>query len=173
MQILYGPDFNINLPTAVTIGKFDGLHIGHLRVINRLLKYSKELNLRSVIYTFKVNPKLVLKRENFIPLMTNEEKSEKIALLGVDYLIYEDFNMGFADMLPEEFVKEVLVKKLNTKLVIMGANSTFGKDKIGNVELMKSFGKKYGFTVKVVELMKENGEVISSTRIRAKDCIGI
>ena len=95
MQILYGPDFNINCETVVTIGKFDGLHSGHLRVIDKLLEVSKEFGLSSVIYTFNLNPRLVLNNDRFVPLMSNKEKSDKIASLGVDYLIYEDFNMEF------------------------------------------------------------------------------
>lgn len=168
MQILYGTEFNINVPTAVTIGKFDGLHRGHLKVIDRLIEVSEELGVNSVVYTFNANPKLVLGYENFVPLMSNNEKNEEIALLGVEYLVYEDFNIEFANMLPEEFVRKVLVERLNAKVVIMGENSTFGKDRMGNVDLMKRFGKKYGFKVEVVELMREDGEVISSTRIREK-----
>ena len=166
MQILYGPDFNINVPTVVTIGKFDGLHSGHLKVIRKLLDVSREYGLSSVVYTFNINPKLVLKKDIFVPLMTNEEKSKEIALLGVDYLVYEDFNIEFADMLPEEFVKNILLDKLNARVIIMGENSTFGKDGKGNVKLMKRLGDKYGFKVEVVELLKERGEVISSTRLR-------
>ena len=168
MQILYGPDFNINCETVVTIGKFDGLHSGHLRVIDKLLEISKKLGLSSVIYTFNLNPRLVLNNDRFVPLMSNKEKSDKIASLGVDYLVYEDFNIEFADMLPEEFVKNILHEKLNAKVVIMGENSTFGKDRAGDVELMKKLGNKYGFKVEVVELMRQDGEVISSTRIREK-----
>lgn len=166
MKILYGPDFKIVEPTAVTIGKFDGLHAGHIKIINELLRVSKIDKLSSVIYTFDVNPKVVLKSEYFVPLMTNEEKSKKISLIGVDYLIYENFNIEFSNMLPEEFVKKVLLEKLNAKVVIMGKNSTFGKDRAGNANLMKSFGDRYGFKVKIVELMRENGCVISSTKIR-------
>jgi len=166
MQILYGPDFKINTPTAVTIGKFDGLHSGHLRVVDRLKRVAKEFNLDSVVYTFDVNPRLVLQEEKFLPLMSNKEKSDGLELLGVDFLVFEEFNLEFSEMLPEEFVKDVLVGKLNAKFIIMGENSTFGKDRSGNVTLMKKLGERYGFKVEVVELLKENGEVISSSKIR-------
>jgi len=166
MNILYGPNFKVNSPTVVAIGKFDGLHIGHLRVIEILRDIAENANLSSVVYTFRVNPKIVLKHDQFIPLMTNKEKSEELALLGVDYVIYEEFDRKFANMLPEEFVKNILIDKLNMKVVVMGENSTFGKDKAGNVEIMKFLGYKYGFKVCVVELMKKDGEIISSSRIR-------
>ena len=168
MEILYGPSFNISYETAVTIGKFDGLHLGHIKVIQTLIEVSKDMKLKSVVYTFDKNPKLILNHEKFTSLMTNKEKSNALESLNIDYLIYEKFDINFANLLPEEFVKEVLVKKLKVKAVIIGENSTFGKDRIGTVELMKEFGKKYGFQVFVVELLKQNGEVISSTRLREK-----
>jgi len=166
MQVLYGPNFKIGKPTVVTIGKFDGLHKGHMKVLNKLLSLADKNELDSVVYTFNINPKIVLKHEQFMPLMTNEEKIEKMSNIGVDYLVYEEFDMKFADMMPEEFVRTVLIGKLNTKILVMGENSTFGKDRRGDTALMKSFGDKYGFKVVVVELLKEGGDVISSTRIR-------
>lgn len=166
MQILYGHDFNINAPTAVAIGKFDGLHKGHLQVIDKLVHVSKKLGLNSVVYTFNINPKVVLNSDKFKPLMSNREKSEVLDKLGIDYLIYEDFNEDFAKTLPEEFVKKILVNRLNVRTIIMGENSTFGKDGNGNAELMKLLGIKYGFDVEVVKLIRENGEIISSTMLR-------
>ena len=168
MQILYGPDFFINSPTVVTIGKFDGLHDGHLKVIYKVKEVAKDYGLKSVVYTFNRNPKLVLNNEKFSSLMSNEEKSEKLDSFGVDYLVYEEFNEKFYNMLPIEFVEDVLVGKLNVKAVVMGENSTFGKDKKGDVRLMKELGEKFGFEVIIVELLKENGEVISSTNIRER-----
>lgn len=166
MEILYGPNFNIDSETAVAIGKFDGIHLGHKKIIQTLVEISKKMNLKSIVYTFDKNPKLVLNHEKFTPLMTNDEKSKALQKFNIDYLVYENFNKDFADLLPEEFVKDILVKKLNVKAVIIGENSTFGKDRSGNINLMKELGKRYGFQVFVVELLKENGEIISSTKIR-------
>jgi len=168
MEVLYGPNFNIDSKTAVAIGKFDGLHLGHIKIINTLVETSNKLGLKSIVYTFDKNPKLVLNREKFTPLMSNEEKNKALEKFDIDYLIYEKFDNNFAGLSPEEFVKNILVKKLNTKAVIIGENSTFGKNRVGNVALMKELGKKYGFQVVVVDLLKENGEVISSSKIREK-----
>jgi riboflavin kinase/FMN adenylyltransferase len=168
MEILYGPNFNIDSETAVAIGKFDGIHLGHKKIIQTLSEVSRNMNLKNVVYTFDKNPKLVLNHEKFTPLMTNEEKSKALEKLNIDYLVYENFDNNFASLLPEEFVKDILVKKLNVKAVIIGENSTFGKDRSGTAKLMKELGKKYGFQVFVVELLKENGEVISSTKLREK-----
>ena len=145
MNVLYGPDFCIKENTAVAIGKFDGLHIGHKKVIEELMYYSKLNNFKSVIYTFEKNPKLVLNQDNFIPLMTNEEKTKAFEKFGIDYLIYEKFDEKFAKLEPEKFVKDVLVDKLSVKLVIMGTNSTFGKNRNGN---LKTFGN--------IKLLKSN-----------------
>lgn len=166
MNVLYGPDVHINENTAIAIGKFDGLHIGHKKVIEELMHYSKLNNFKSVIYTFERNPKLVLNQDNFIPLMTNEEKTKAFEKFGIDYLIYEKFDEKFAKLEPEKFVKDVLVDKLSVKLVIMGTNSTFGKNRNGNLKTMKELGDKYGFDVVNVNMILNNGKVISSTGIR-------
>lgn len=169
MNILYGPDFKINEETVVTIGKFDGIHLGHRKVLEEVKKIASKYDLKSVVYTFLRNPKLVLHQENFIPLMTNEEKSRVIEENGIDYLVYEDFNESFSKMEPEEFVKEVLVDKIGARVVVMGKNSTFGKDRTGNIEVMKELGMVYGFRVVCVDMVMNNGEIICSTKIREKD----
>ncbi len=166
MKILYGPDFCFSEPTAVTIGKFDGVHEGHIKIINSLIDVSKKYKIKNVVYTFDKNPKLVLNYDKFIPLMSNDEKSHALEKLGIDYLVYEKFDENFSNLLPERFVKDILVNKLNVRVVIMGENSSFGKDRSGDVKLMKEFGKKYGFDVYVVGLIRKNGEVISSSSLR-------
>lgn len=168
MEILYGHDFYIKEPTIITIGKFDGLHNGHRKIINAVLYKANELNLKSVVYTFSTNPKNVLYNEKITPLISNEEKSRIIEEMGIDYLVYEDFNLSFSSMTPEEFVKNILIDRLNVKEIVMGENSTFGKDKSGDIYAMKKLAKKYGFNLTIVGLLKENGEVISSTLIRSK-----
>ena len=166
MEILYGPDFNIKEDTVVTIGKFDGLHLGHKKVLAEVVNQAQKSNLKSVVYTFFKNPKLVLHQDEFIPIMTNEEKSEAIGKLNIDYLVYEQFDEKFSGMEPEDFVKKVILDKINAKIVVMGKNSTFGKDRVGNIEVMKELGKKYGFNVISIDMVLANGEVISSSRIR-------
>jgi len=168
VEILYGHDFYIKEPTIITIGKFDGLHNGHKKIINAVLYKANELKLKSIVYTFSTNPKNVLYDEKITPLISNEEKSRIIEAMGIDYLIYEDFNLSFSSMTPEEFVKNILIDRLNVKEIVMGKNSTFGKDKSGDINVMKKLAKKYGFNLTIVGLLKENGEVISSTLIRSK-----
>ena len=168
MEILYGHDFYIKEPTIVTIGKFDGIHNGHKKIINAVLYKAKELKLKSVVYTFSTNPKNILYDEKITPLISNEEKSKLISEMGIDYLVYEEFDLGFSSMTPEEFVKNILVGKLNVNEIVMGENSTFGKDKSGDINTMKKLALKYGFNLTVIGLLKEDGKVISSTLIRSK-----
>ncbi len=169
MKILYGPDFCFNEPMAVTIGKFDGVHEGHIKIINNLIDVSKKYKIKNVVYTFDKNPKIVLNHDNFLPLMSNDEKSYALERLGIDYLVYEKFDENFSNLTPERFVKDILINKLNVRAIIMGENSTFGKERSGDLRLMKDFGKKYGFDVYSVELIRKNGEVISSSSLR-KSC---
>lgn len=166
MEILYGPDFKISEDTVVTIGKFDGVHCGHKKVLEEVVKEASKSKLKSVVYTFLKNPKLFLHQAEFTPLMTNEEKASVIGEFLIDYLIYEDFNQFFSEMNPEEFVKEVLIEKLRVKVVVMGKNSTFGKDRTGNIETMIRLGEKFGFKVICVNMILNNGEIISSSKIR-------
>lgn len=168
MQILYGPSFSIDEPTAVAIGKFDGVHDGHIKIINALIESAKIYKLKSVIYTFDKNPKIVLGNTGIEPLMSNYDKIRALERFFIDYLVFEKFDEVFSALSPEEFVRDVLIGKMNVKMVVMGENSTFGKDRAGDVTLMKLLGGKYGFEVYEVGLVKENGEVISSTRLREK-----
>lgn len=166
MEVLYGPDFKISEGTIVTIGKFDGVHLGHKRVLEEVKNEASKSGLKSVVYTFLKNPKLVLQEDEFTPLMTNEEKTLAIGEFLIDYLVFEDFNKVFANISPEEFVKEILVGKLSAKVVVMGQNSTFGKDRLGNIDTMKKLGEKFGFRVVCVDMICNNGEIISSSKIR-------
>ena len=166
MEIFYGSEIELNDDSVVAFGKFDGIHEGHRLLIRELCETAKEHGLKSVIYTFDRNPKEVLSGEHILCLTSVEEKNEKLKRLGVDVVVYERFDEKFAQISPEEFVKEILLKKLSMKGVVMGSNSTFGKDGVGDISLMKKFGEKYGFSVKEVELLHNEGIVLSSTNIR-------
>lgn len=166
MQILHSPDYSIQKKSVVAFGKFDGIHKGHQKLINILCEEAKADNKISVVYTFATHPKLIFSEEKIELLTTNNEKEKMIEKLGVDVLVFEKFNKTFANMSPEKFVREVLIKKLSATKVVMGTNSTFGKNSRGNIDMMRKFGDKYGFEVIEVELLKENGKVVSSTNIR-------
>lgn len=172
MEVLYAPNYNIKGETVLAFGKFDGIHKGHIKLINVLVNEAKKDRRISIIYTFINHPKTVLKNENINLLTSNEEKVKKIEELGVDIIVFENFDINYANIEPEDFVKDILIKKLNVKKVIIGSNSTFGKESKGNVELLKLFSKKYNFEVIEVQLLKENGKVICSSEMRNKIAFG-
>ena len=166
MQVIRTANYIMQKESVVAFGKFDGVHKGHQKLIKILCDEAKKDNKLSIVYTFITHPKLVFSEDKIELLTTNEEKEKMIEKLGVDFLIFEKFNKTFASMSPEKFVKEILINKLKATKVVMGSNSSFGKDSKGNIDTMKSLALKYNFEVVEVELLKENGKVISSTNIR-------
>ena len=166
MEVFYGPNYKISENTVIAFGKFDGIHKGHIKLIDILTKEAKENSLISVIYTFDRHPRVVLDNENIKLLTDNDTKIEKLKSLGVDVVVFEQFDKQFADKLPEEFVYDVLIKKLNMKRIVIGSNSRFGKDSKGDLETLKKLALEYEFEVVEVPLLLEQGKVISSSEIR-------
>jgi len=153
--------------SVVTIGNFDGVHLGHQQIFDRLIAKARELDARSVAYTFEPHPMKVLRPEKAPAVITPLEKKVKlIRSLGVDVMVCERFTTEFSAQLPEEFVREVLVDRLRAKHVFVGYDYRFGKDRAGGIDLMRELGGEWGFSVEVIEAFRVGGEVVSSTRIR-------
>lgn len=172
MQVIYSSDsknyFDIN--TGVGLGNFDGLHIGHMALINTLIRECRLNGLNSIVYTFTKHPENILRKKLITPLLLTEEK--KIALLNeisLDYLYFDTFNEEFSRLSPEEFVIDVLINKLHIKLAVVGYDYRFGYKGQGEIPLLKELGKKYGFRVVVIPAIKCDNKIISSTKIR--ECI--
>ncbi len=154
-------------PLGVGLGNFDGLHIGHIALINALINECKINDLDSMVYTFAKHPENILKKELVTPLLiTVEKKAELLNSLPLDYLFYEDFDESFSKMQPEDFVKDILVNNFNIKLAMAGFDYTFGYKGRGNADLLKKLGEKYNFRVIIIPPIKINDEIISSTLIR-------
>lgn len=154
-------------PTAVTIGNFDGLHMGHRALINLTKEFAKEENLKSVVFTFNPHPMFLLKNKVHSALvMAPEEKKYIIESLGVDVYIEYPFDMEFASTEPEKFANELIFDKLNCKVLVVGENYRFGKKQSGNYELLKELGEKRGVKVIYVPSVLYEDERVSSTRIR-------
>lgn len=166
MQVLRSPNYVIEKDSVVAFGKFDGVHKGHQKLLKILCEEAKRENKISIVYTFHTHPKLVFSEDKIELLTTNEEKEKIIENLGVDILVFENFNKTFANMSPEKFVKEILIGKLKATKIVMGSNSTFGKNSKGNIETMRELTNKYNIELVEVELLKECGRVVSSTNIR-------
>lgn len=157
---------NIKNP-VVTIGNFDGVHKGHQNIFNIINNRAKKLKGESVVITFDPHPLKVFTGENKLFLLTPTKKKIKlIEKFNIDNLVLINFTKEFANLSPEDFVKTVLVNSLNTKEVHVGYNYFFGKNKEGNIDTLKEFGKKYNFNVKIIEPFTLNNKVVSSTLCR-------
>jgi len=153
--------------SILTIGTFDGVHIGHNKILKRLIQDSKKNNLSSLVMTFFPHPRMILNKSHDIKMI--DTISEKINLLektGLDNLIIHPFDNNFSKIRAKEFVEEILVKKLKIKEIIIGYDHKFGKDREASVEDLKKFGKDYMFTVKEIPAQEIDSIAISSTKIR-------
>ncbi len=153
--------------SVIMIGNFDGVHIGHQQLIHALMSASKELKIPSVLLTFEPNP------SEFFPskvpltrLMRFSEKWRCIQNYGIDYFYCMRFNALLANLSPDDFVKKILIDQLGAKKIIVGDDFRFGAKRAGDVDTLKTLGKKYGFEVDALPQAMHDGERISSTRIR-------
>jgi len=153
--------------SVVTVGTFDGLHRGHQKIINTLINAAKQRALPSVVFTFWPHPRFVLGKADGLELLnTIEEKAVLLEKLGVDYLVSVEFNKDFANQTSYEFVKNVLVAKLNVNHLVLGYDHHFGKNREGRFDKLQTCGQEFGFSVEQVSALKGIGENISSTKIR-------
>lgn len=153
--------------SVVTIGTFDGVHIGHQKIIKRLIKTAKESDLDAVILTFFPHPRMVLQKDSNIKLInTIDERSQIIEGLGVDYLLVKKFTNRFSRLSAEDFVKQILVDKLKAKKVIIGYDHRFGRNRNANIENLKDYGKQYNFEVEEIAVQDIDDVAVSSTKIR-------
>lgn len=152
--------------TAVTIGVFDGVHVGHRKLLESSIKCAQSMNGKSVVVTFAGHPEKHLKKETDIKLIkSTTARIKSIKSHGIDMLLLLDFS-GVSAMTADEFINEVLVKKLNAGCVSEGRDFRFGKGGFGNITLLKKYGKKLGFGVHVVPDVKIGNIRVSSTHIR-------
>jgi riboflavin kinase/FMN adenylyltransferase len=153
--------------TIVTIGTFDGVHIGHQKIIKRLINSGKEANLKAVILTFFPHPRMVLQKDSGIKLInTIDERCHILDSLGLDSLLIKKFTKAFSRLSAEDFVKQILVEKLKAKKVIIGYDHRFGRNRNADINDLKTFGAKYGFEVEEISVQDINDVAVSSTKIR-------
>jgi len=169
MKFLTSFDFLEEIPNPVlTIGTFDGVHIGHQKIIQQLNDEAEKLNGQSVLLTFFPHPRMVLNPTNhgLKLLQTQEEKLLKLSKYGLENIIVIPFNQEFANLSAEAFVKKYLVEKLKVKKLVIGYDHQFGKNREGGIEFLNSICDKYNFTVNEIPAQEINEVNISSTRIR-------
>lgn len=164
MQVICNTeDFQITEKTAVTLGKFDGIHKGHQRILNALLEKKKQ-GLKTAVFTFFVPP--IPGREDIRQLTPNDEKKEFFESYGIDYLIEYPFTEKVRHTDPEIFVQDVLCKKIGAVFVAAGSDFCFGYERKGNVALLEEMSHECGYELQVFDKVFYKGEPISSSRIR-------
>jgi riboflavin kinase/FMN adenylyltransferase len=153
--------------TVVTIGTFDGVHIGHQKIIEQVVKTAKGLGEKSVLLTFFPHPRMVLQQNATIELInTIDERAELLSKTGLDYLIIHPFSIEFSRLTALDFVRNVLVNQLNTSKLIIGYDHHFGKNREGNLEQLTEYSHLYDFEVEEIPAQDINDVSVSSTKIR-------
>lgn len=152
---------------VVTLGNFDGVHLGHQAIFKQVVAWALDTGGTSATFTFEPHPLKVLAPHRSPKLLcTFREKMEQIEASGMDVVICANFTPEFASQQPEDFVKEVLVDTLRTKALFVGYDYAFGKNRAGNIDFLREAGARYGFDVHVIGPVKIEGITVSSTKIR-------
>lgn len=167
-------EFKAKGDVVITTGTFDGVHVGHRKIIQRVTELAKKINGESVLLTFFPHPRMVLYPEqNDLRLInTIEERVELLKETGIDHLIIHPFTKEFSRITSLDFVRDVLVTKLNTKKLVIGYDHHFGKNREGSFEHLKEYGPVYGFDVEEISAQEIQQINISSTKIRNSVLIG-
>lgn len=153
--------------TVVTIGTFDGVHIGHQKIIEQVVETAKKLGTKSVLLTFFPHPRMVLQQNASIELInTIDERAELLSKTGLDYLIIHPFSIEFSRLTALDFVRKILVNQLNTSKLIIGYDHHFGKNREGNLEQLTEYSHLYNFEIEEIPAQDINDVSVSSTKIR-------
>src|SRR5690606_35218711 len=153
---------------VVTIGTFDGVHIGHQKILSNLVESANEINGETVLLTFFPHPRMILHPEDdsLRLISTIEEKAKKLAACGIDHLIITPFTKEFSQQSPEDYIRDVLVSKIGTKKIVIGYDHHFGKDREGTLNHLLSYAPMYGYSVQEIHEQDINDVTVSSTKIR-------
>lgn len=154
--------------TVLTIGTYDGVHLGHQKILSLLLKKASELSARNLVVTFEPHPQLVVGNKNGLKILTSiEEKENILREFGIENLLVLPFTKEFAATSSEEFVKSYLIEKIGMKSVIIGYDHRFGKGRDGNHETLELLSQSFGFDVHEVDAVSIDENIISSSKIRS------
>lgn len=158
---------NLGKGTVLTMGTFDGVHLGHQFLIKKLISISSNQKIPSVVLTYSRHPNEVINRQIYPYLLTETKKKEMLLKdLGVDSVLFLNFNKSMAAMSPAEFLKDIILGELRAKVVVFGYDCHFGKDRKGNYTFLKENQDSYNYRTLTVEPYEKNGTVVSSSMIR-------
>lgn len=155
------------LPKAITIGTFDGVHIGHQKIIEQILSLAKENSLQPTVLTLFPHPRMVLHKEDNIKLLnTIDERIELLKSFGIKEVVVKTFDTEFANLSAKNYVKTILVDELNVKQLVIGYDHRFGKNRSADITHLKTFAKAYDFQVEEISAQDIEDVTVSSTKIR-------
>lgn len=159
--------YNEQKPIAITIGTFDGVHIGHRKILEKVINHAKITDLRSAVLTFFPHPRMVLQKDADIKLLnTVDEKAAILEQMGLDVLLIHPFTKEFSRLSATEFVRDLLVNKLKSKKIIIGYDHRFGRNRNANISDLMAFGNTFDFSVEEIPAQEIDDVSISSTKIR-------
>lgn len=167
MQYVCG-ESNIQIPknSVVALGNFDGVHRGHQKLLETALQKAKQMELLTIALSFYPHPTMVLGKSPKPLVMSRRDRKNKMTEMGMDVFIEYPFTKDFANISPRTFFEEILMKQLKAKVIVVGSNYYFGKDKEGDTYFLKMMGELHGIDVCILDTVEEDGQVISSTHIR-------
>jgi len=167
LKIKSAADYDQIKDSVVTIGTFDGVHLGHQKIIKRLVDIAHSEHLQALVLTFFPHPRMVVQKDSSIKLInTIDEKADLIQDLGVDHLVIKAFTKEFSRLTSLEYVRDVLVNTLHVKHIIVGYDHHFGRNRTANIKDLKEFGAFYGFKVTEISAQEVGDVAVSSTKIR-------
>ena len=168
MKIHYGVDSFPKLSNAViTTGTFDGVHLGHKKILNKLISLGKKNQTETVLLTFSPHPRIFLFPDNELKLINTAEENIKLfEFYGIDHVIFQNFNKSFSRISSLEYIRDVLLKKIGLKDMVIGYNHHFGRNREGSVDNLQELAELYSFNIHSVEPCLLNDHSISSTKIR-------
>lgn len=159
--------YNEQNPIAITIGTFDGVHIGHRKILEKVINHAKNSDLRSAVLTFFPHPRMVLQKDADIKLLnTIDEKVTILEQMGLDILVIHPFTKDFSRLSATEFVRDLLVNKLKSKKIIIGYDHRFGRNRNANITDLIAFGSTLDFAVEEIPAQEIDDVSVSSTKIR-------
>jgi len=169
MEIIKGLDkISVKRDSAITLGTFDGLHVGHKKIIDKVVEAANNKNIQSVLVTFEPHPRLVLNNsdKSIQLLSTIEEKIEILRSFKLDVVVIVDFNKEFANNSYKDFVTDILISRLGLKHLVLGYDHHFGKNRKGNFDSLKELAKQYNFSIDKVDPLYVDDAIVSSSLIR-------
>lgn len=166
-------DFTSSKRTILTLGTFDGVHIGHKKILEKIIQKEKDCNSESLVLTFFPHPRMVLENNSDVKLLnTLSERTSLLKNIGIENLVIHPFDEKFSQLSAVDFVKEILVNQFQIQKIVIGHDHRFGKDRSANIDDLIAFGKQFNFEVEQISVQEIEAVSISSTKIRKALQIG-